>query len=52
MVPLVPQFGPLFIHPLFYFGSKLIYRREFEHSQMQKYAHAVAVSFQRADPRG
>ncbi|GAA5873005.1 hypothetical protein JCM3774_004895 [Rhodotorula dairenensis] len=35
---LTEYFGPLFIHPLFYYGSKLIYRREFEHSQMQKIA--------------
>ncbi|SGY14925.1 BQ5605_C013g07170 [Microbotryum silenes-dioicae] len=30
--------GPLFIHPIFYFGSKLIYRQDFVHSRMQKYA--------------
>lgn len=30
------QFGPLFIHPAFYFGNKLIYRKDFEHSKMQK----------------
>ncbi|ORY70636.1 3-oxo-5-alpha-steroid 4-dehydrogenase-domain-containing protein [Leucosporidium creatinivorum] len=35
---LTEYFGPLFIHPAFYFGSKLIYRREFEHSKMQKVA--------------
>lgn len=29
------QFGPLFIHPAFYFGSKLFYRQDFEHSRMQ-----------------
>ncbi|GAA5990245.1 hypothetical protein JCM11641_001797 [Rhodosporidiobolus odoratus] len=31
-------FGPLFIHPLFYFSRSLIYRRDFEHSHMQTLA--------------
>lgn len=30
------QFGPLFIHPAFYFGSKLFYRQQFQHSRMQQ----------------
>ncbi|GAA5847161.1 hypothetical protein JCM5353_004985 [Sporobolomyces roseus] len=35
---LTEYFGPLFIHPAFYFGSKLFYRSNFEHSNMQKIA--------------
>ncbi|BGP56307.1 hypothetical protein JCM8202_005294 [Rhodotorula sphaerocarpa] len=35
---LIEYFGPLFIHPLFYYGSQLIYRQEFQHSRMQTIA--------------
>ncbi|TNY24417.1 3-oxo-5-alpha-steroid 4-dehydrogenase-domain-containing protein [Rhodotorula diobovata] len=35
---LTEYFGPLFIHPAFFFGSKLFYRKEFEHSRMQQVA--------------
>ncbi|SCZ87477.1 BZ3500_MvSof-1268-A1-R1_Chr2-2g04943 [Microbotryum saponariae] len=36
--------GPLVIHPIFYFGSKLIYRQDFVHSRMQKIALALVVA--------
>ncbi|SCV70314.1 BQ2448_1708 [Microbotryum intermedium] len=35
--------GPLFIHPIFYLGSKLIYRQDFVHSRMQKIALALVL---------
>ncbi|GAA5926574.1 trans-2-enoyl-CoA reductase (NADPH) TSC13 [Sporobolomyces koalae] len=35
---LTEYFGPLFIHPAFYFGSKLFYRHNFVHSKMQQIA--------------
>ncbi|GAA5949088.1 hypothetical protein JCM3765_004008 [Sporobolomyces pararoseus] len=35
---LTEYFGPLFIHPIFYFGSKLIYGQDFKHSKMQTIA--------------
>jgi very-long-chain enoyl-CoA reductase len=31
----IEYFGPLFIHPLFYFAQKLVYGGEFDHSQDQ-----------------
>jgi len=34
---LVEYFGPIFIHPAFYFGASLIHGASFEHSQIQKY---------------
>ncbi|BGP49305.1 Very-long-chain enoyl-CoA reductase [Rhodotorula kratochvilovae] len=40
---LTEYFGPLFIHPAFYFGSKLIYRQEFQHSRMQQVALAMVL---------
>ncbi|GAA5999672.1 trans-2-enoyl-CoA reductase (NADPH) TSC13 [Rhodotorula paludigena] len=41
---LTEYFGPLFIHPAFYFGSKLFYRQEFEHSRMQTIALALVLA--------
>ncbi|GAA5901278.1 trans-2-enoyl-CoA reductase (NADPH) TSC13 [Sporobolomyces salmoneus] len=35
---LTEYFGPLFIHPAFYFGSRLIYGKDFVHSKMQTIA--------------
>ncbi|GAA5871081.1 hypothetical protein JCM1840_007585 [Sporobolomyces johnsonii] len=40
---LTEYFGPLFIHPIFYFGSKLIYREDFAHSRVQKVALALVL---------
>ncbi|GAA5823672.1 hypothetical protein JCM10212_007092 [Sporobolomyces blumeae] len=40
---LTEYFGPLFIHPLFYFGNKLVYRTDFAHSRMQKVALALIL---------
>ncbi|KAM0754506.1 hypothetical protein T439DRAFT_376977 [Meredithblackwellia eburnea MCA 4105] len=36
--------GPLFIHPAFFFLQKLIYRKEFEHSLMQKVAFGLILA--------
>ncbi|GAA6021418.1 hypothetical protein JCM11491_006702 [Sporobolomyces phaffii] len=41
---LTEYFGPLFIHPAFYFGSKWIYGRDFVHSKMQTIALALILA--------
>lgn len=41
------QFGPLFIHPIFYFAPKLIYGKAFEHSKMQKCGFSLAARCRR-----
>ncbi|GAA5872186.1 hypothetical protein JCM16303_001004 [Sporobolomyces ruberrimus] len=41
---LTEYFGPLFIHPLFYYGSKLIYGRNFVHSKMQTIALGLILA--------
>uniref|UniRef100_A0A0K3CGB4 BY PROTMAP: gi/472580643/gb/EMS18427.1/ enoyl reductase [Rhodosporidium toruloides NP11] gi/647397130/emb/CDR39923.1/ RHTO0S04e12068g1_1 [Rhodosporidium toruloides] n=1 Tax=Rhodotorula toruloides TaxID=5286 RepID=A0A0K3CGB4_RHOTO len=41
---LTEYFGPLFIHPAFYFGSKLFYGKTFEHSRMQKVALVLILA--------
>lgn len=33
---LIEYLGPVLIHPIFYFGQKLVYGKAFEHSQNQK----------------
>ncbi|KAL8278874.1 hypothetical protein RQP46_008745 [Phenoliferia psychrophenolica] len=41
---LTEYFGPLFIHPAFYFGQKLFYGKTFEHSQMQTVALGLVLA--------
>ncbi|KAK4055854.1 3-oxo-5a-steroid 4- dehydrogenase [Microbotryomycetes sp. JL221] len=41
---LIEYFGPIFIHPAFYYGQKLFYRKTFEHSKMQQVALALVVA--------
>jgi hypothetical protein len=38
------QAGPLVIHPLIYHFPKIVYRQEFEHSQVQKFAYALVLA--------
>jgi len=38
------QAGPLAIHPLIYHFPKIVYRQEFEHSQVQKLAYALVLA--------
>ncbi|GAA5850643.1 hypothetical protein JCM9279_006372 [Rhodotorula babjevae] len=40
---LTEYFGPLFIHPAFFFGSKLFYRQQFQHSRMQQVALVLVL---------
>ncbi|TIB71265.1 hypothetical protein E3Q22_02772 [Wallemia mellicola] len=40
---LVEYAGPLFIHPFFYHMSSIIYRKPFEHSEMQRIAYILVL---------
>lgn len=41
---LVEYFGPLFIHPFFYFAQELVYRQKFDHSRMQTVALGLVLA--------
>ncbi|KAI5475362.1 enoyl reductase [Pseudohyphozyma bogoriensis] len=41
---LIEYFGPLFIHPFFYYAQELVYRQKFEHSKMQSIALVLVLA--------
>jgi very-long-chain enoyl-CoA reductase len=42
--PIHSQLGPLIIHPVVYHFSAIIYRQNFEHSQLQTVAYGLVLA--------